>query len=431
MLAASAPGFAKKVLPDGGGADPEVEERIDEAKDELPKFEPSMATVRGSVFYNDRRIDGLFGDRRDLAGKPGVQCKKIAAKPDCSSISKRLADLREKREAQVAFIADFKGGSVAVLEEQLENIDADIALAEGDLAECTECGPNWLAGKYMVVDVIDHKCGKDVLASATVGYDGAFQATFPVIGACNAVELRARLKFCNASYCFSMNKTKGNPYVLAHPRRRRRTRSSSRAATTSGSRRCCSTRPGSGPAEQPVDRGQLLRVGRRRRPDPAQGEPDPVLPGRVRRAAVHLSVDRASRPTEKLRRAPRPHARRPRSRSRPSRASRGAARAASRAVDGKTPAHEYGHVMMQRAWGGSYGFDGAIGNSAGDDEKDTPQIAFKEAWAEFIARVVFAPTRGCHLAGFDANGVKLDCNAIAKRLAERAPRAIGRSRPSR
>ena len=119
MLAASAPGFAKKVLPDGGGADPEVEEKLDEAKDDLPKFEPSMATVRGSVFYNDRRIDGLFGDRRDLAGNPGVQCKKIAAKPDCSSISKRLAELRVKREAQVAFIADFKGGSVAVLEEQL------------------------------------------------------------------------------------------------------------------------------------------------------------------------------------------------------------------------------------------------------------------------------------------------------------------------
>jgi hypothetical protein len=72
-------------------------------------------------------------------------------------------------------------------------------------------------------------------------------------------------------------------------------------------------------------------------------------------------------------------------------------------VDGKTPAHEYGHIMMQRAWDGSYGFKG-VGISAGDDEKaPSQQIAFKEAWAEFIARVVFQPTRGCDRPGFDDN----------------------------
>lgn len=72
-------------------------------------------------------------------------------------------------------------------------------------------------------------------------------------------------------------------------------------------------------------------------------------------------------------------------------------------VDGKTPAHEYGHIMMQRAWDGSYGFKG-VGISAGDDEKaPSQQIAFKEGWAEFIARVVFQPTRGCDRPGFDDN----------------------------
>jgi hypothetical protein len=88
-------------------------------------------------------------------------------------------------------------------------------------------------------------------------------------------------------------------------------------------------------------------------------------------------------------------------------------------VDGKTPAHEYGHIMMQRTWDGSYGFKG-VGISAGDDEKaPSPQIAFKEAWAEFIAHVVFQPTRGCNDPAFDVNGqVVIDCNAIRRQLAE-------------
>ncbi|MET1083814.1 MAG: hypothetical protein ABWY12_12325, partial [Burkholderiales bacterium] len=87
--------------------------------------------------------------------------------------------------------------------------------------------------------------------------------------------------------------------------------------------------------------------------------------------------------------------------------------------DSWVPAHEYGHVMMQRAWGGSYGFDG-IGTTAEADVKAPPpsrQMAFKEAWPEFIARVVFQPTRGCDRKGFDENG-ELDCAAISKRLTE-------------
>jgi hypothetical protein len=90
-------------------------------------------------------------------------------------------------------------------------------------------------------------------------------------------------------------------------------------------------------------------------------------------------------------------------------------------IDGKTPAHEYGHVMMLRAWGGSYGFDG-IGTTAYDYEKapaPSEQMAFKEAWAEFIARVVFQPTRGCSGKGYDANGqITIDCSAISRRVAE-------------
>ena len=72
-------------------------------------------------------------------------------------------------------------------------------------------------------------------------------------------------------------------------------------------------------------------------------------------------------------------------------------------VDGRTPAHEYGHIVMQRAWDGSYGFTG-VGISAGDSTKAVSrQIAFKEAWAEYIMRVVFQPTRGCDRSSFDDN----------------------------
>src|SRR5690349_22924874 len=62
---------------------------------------PSTATIRGSVFYNDQRTDGLFADRRDLdTGKPGMQCSAAGKKPDCSATSKRVAEAREARDEQ-------------------------------------------------------------------------------------------------------------------------------------------------------------------------------------------------------------------------------------------------------------------------------------------------------------------------------------------
>ena len=55
-------------------------------------------------------------------------------------------------------------------------------------------------------------------------------------------------------------------------------------------------------------------------------------------------------------------------------------------IEGDLPAHEYGHVMMQRAWGGSYGFD-AIGDHRRARREGAPQLAFKEGWAEFVKHV--------------------------------------------
>ena len=63
------------------------------------------------------------------------------------------------------------------------------------------------------------------LTSATVAYDGSFITTFSTDDACkhdklshSAIELRVRLKFCNASYCFSINEDKNRPYAVTHQR---------------------------------------------------------------------------------------------------------------------------------------------------------------------------------------------------------------------
>ena len=98
------------------------------------------------------------------------------------------------------------------------------------------CSLNWLAAKYMVVDVIERDLPvspkaatgcktEEVLASATVAYDGTFSATFPTTDSCtndllakSAIELRVRLRFCNSSYCFSINRSKDRPYTVSHPR---------------------------------------------------------------------------------------------------------------------------------------------------------------------------------------------------------------------
>jgi hypothetical protein len=46
--------------------------------------------------------------------------------------------------------------------------------------------------------------------------------------------------------------------------------------------------------------------------------------------------------------------------------------------------------------------------------RTSQQIPFKEAWAEFIARVVFQPTRGCDRPGFDNNANTDSANGSAR-----------------
>ncbi len=87
-------------------------------------------------------------------------------------------------------------------------------------------------------------------------------------------------------------------------------------------------------------------------------------------------------------------------------------------VSGKTPAHEYGHVTMLRAWHGAYGFDGIGITAYPTTIAPSQQIAFKEAWAEFVPRVVFPLTRGCNLSGYDDNGALSGCSAITQAIAQ-------------
>jgi len=48
----------------------------------------------------------------------------------------------------------------------------------------------------------------------------------------------------------------------------------------------------------------------------------------------------------------------------------------------------------------------------------SPLIAFKEGWAEFIGRVVFAPTRGCARPSYDKNGPTATCDPLRKQVAD-------------
>ena len=436
LLVASPSSFALKRI-EGGGPDQDLIDRLedakDEVKDEVENAPPSApATIRGSVFYNDQRTHGLFSKRQDMQTKTnGLKCDPKVKKPDCSTISKRLAELRNKRDGQADLIKDFKGGSVDHLEDQLERLDAQIATEKSKLAACKarDCGANWLAGKYMVVDVIDATCKKDdPLTSATVGSDGSFAATFSTDGACKsggvaAVELRVRLRFCNSSYCFSINKKWNDPYVVVHPG----TAGANRITVKAGDDNTVQTLLFGGPDPGEPDNVSIAanyyasivdtiltlhKVNKIPFYRNEFGELQYIFPSTTpcvtfTSREIKTSTATACSPTEIVISS---------YQSQPAEL-KGAY--SWDEVDGKMPAHEYGHVMMQRAWGGSYGFDG-VGTTVYPDEKAPPpsrQIAFKEAWAEFIARVVFKPTVGCDRKGFDENGA-LDCAAISKRLAE-------------
>ena len=339
----------------------------------------TTATIHGSVFYNDRRTDGLFAQQRqDKNGNPGQRCS-ISGKRD---------------------------GTAGAA-----------------------CSLNWLAGRYMVVDVIERDmpmnpkvavgCATEtILTSATVGSDGKFTATFGTNDPCtndlladSAIELRVRLRYCNwESYCFSINRSPGRPYTLSHPNA-----SASKPLTvkagadfTVAAMNYSTAADPSKPNNDSIAANYYASIVdtvltlHKDNPIPffydPFGELEYVFPSTESISATTNSTSEVVISTFQ---------------SQPA-----SANGAFAWVDGKTPAHEYGHVMMLRTWGGAYGFVG-IGITAKPDIKaDSQQIAFKEAWAEFIPRVVFPLTRGCERPSYDINGATANCSVINQAIAQ-------------
>lgn len=142
----------------------------------------AIATIAGTVCFNDRREHWLLAVRRDADGDPGERCD-----PD------------------------------------------------GERDDGRDCSVNWLGAQYMVVDVIEidegffgptaWNCKKeDIVASAAVDYRGQFSVAIPVEDGCKSdnfsnmrVKLSVRTRRCGADWCFSMRDGKGDVYALLHP----------------------------------------------------------------------------------------------------------------------------------------------------------------------------------------------------------------------
>jgi hypothetical protein len=311
----------------------------------------TTATITGHVFYNDRRNHGDFATRRTPAGTPGTKCGNDGVFPDGTS-----------------------------------------------------CAQNWLGAYYAVVDVIERDDGafglncksEEILQSVAVNADGSFVASFNTDDPCRSdndtadstIVLSVRLRYCGA-WCFSMNKADGTPYALYYP-------------------------GASLKSPMPVSGGNAIAMG----PMNFNSGGSPDLPNDIQIAANYFAslVDTVVKvhgdnaiPFYKDTFGEIKYVY-PSTQS-----STATTKSATKVVistfengwpSGTTSAHEYGHVLMLRAWDGDYGFDG-VGISAGDTTiAPSRQIAFKEAWAELIAHAVFPLTNGCDMSSFDDNSAK-------------------------
>lgn len=328
---------------------------------------PGTATISGTVFYNDRRKHGLFESRRNPDGAPGERCDPNGVRDD---------------------------GRV--------------------------CSVNWLGAQYMVVDVIEidkgyfaptaWNCKKEkVIASVAVNNAGKFSVTIPTTDDCKSdslkkatIKLSVRMRFCG-DWCFSMRDAKGNVYSLYHPgaSEKNRLKVNSGDVVDVG-------RMNFNPAGQNSANATDLTIAanyyaavvdsvltlHRDNEIPFYkdefGEVEFTYPSTKSGTATARAPDEVAISTFE---------------SREVQNVGGINIQVPKWVSGLTATHEYGHILMQRAWDGGYGYKG-VGISGGDSgpaNEPARQIAFKEAWAAFIEHAVYPETFGCGLSRYDDN----------------------------
>lgn len=312
----------------------------------------SEVVIKGRVFYNDRRENGLFAMRKSITGSTAAECNSIQ----------------------------------------------------------TGCSPNWLAAKYFVVEALEiddvplnafnFNCKRqDTLARATVNSAGEYTLRFPFQDGCGkdrlvgvAIQLIIETRFCGGKFCVSMNDDRNDPYSLSH---RDATLAQPLVVRSAGTITMTDSKfSTAADTDQPntvsiaanyyasaVD--TMLTLHR-----------DTDIPFFKKEFGEIRYIYPSNKSSTATTRSPTEIAI-----SEFERDDRG--RLAW--INGRTPAHEYGHVLMLRAWDGDYGFKG-VGISANDSERARdPQIAFKEAWAQLIARAVMSGGYACDTDVFDDN----------------------------
>jgi hypothetical protein len=263
---------------------------------------------------------------------------------------------------------------------------------------------NLLAAQYMVVDVIERDEGyflptawdckhEDLLRSVPVNSDGTFTASFSASDACDsdalsrmAIVLQVRTRYCGA-WCFSVSDQQGNPYTLTHPQATADNplfvdggddvQLNDLIFNPGGTSRTVAndTSIAANYYASLVDSILTLHRDGGIPFYSSYGEVVVEYPSTQTGSATALSPTKI------------------------------AVIDATNWVKGEVIAHEYGHVVNQRAWGGTYGWDG-VGNggvSWNATDPTEPRIAFKEGWANFVSRAVFRETMAYDAPSFDDN----------------------------
>lgn len=302
-------------------------------------------TIKGKLFYNDMRTEGQFTFRRNTSGAVGGP-----------------------------------GSGMSGPANYLGALDVVADIYEVDTALCD---------------------GNDLLASATVGADGSYSATFTASEGCGSAGLdlavRFRLRFCNSdSRCFRMTYgTVQDTYMAWHPDA---SEASPLTVSTSGTRDLGSAVfQTASTANDPADAHlqamlyyasivDTTRVWHMSNPIPFQYDTYGEL--KIKYPAVNDANASTTSPSQII-----------------------IQENTDSFTNGNVMFHEYGHVVHMRAWngttgtcgdcpGGDYMRDGNASWSAG--ELEYPNTAFAEGWANFARRAT-SGTDTCQMTGFDLN----------------------------